>query len=112
MDFNEKWKALEQFLTERFGKTPDLQSILYLIGVNEFQGRIPKYKFSKQEKQDLMHVGTCKLLEQYGYYAFTHYDDDGWPHFDKKMDMHSMSLGEQENLLKIAALNYFDIDDQ
>lgn len=110
MDFNDKWKDLEVMLTERFGKTPDLQSILYLIGVNEFQGRIPKYKFSKQEKQDLIHVGTCKLLEQYGYFTFTHYDDEGWPHFDKTGTYHHMSLAEQEKIMKIAALNYFEIE--
>lgn len=108
MDFNEKWKELEQRLTERFEKTPDLQAILYLIGINEFQGRIPKYKFSKQEKQDLIHVGTCVLLQQYDFFEFSHHDEDGWPHFTKKTPIHQMSLLEQEKILKMAILNYFE----
>ena len=35
IDFVDKWKALEVNLIERFGKKPDLQAILFLIGMNE-----------------------------------------------------------------------------
>ena len=39
---------------------PDLQTILFLIGVQEL-GRIPKTKFTKEEKRDLMHIAVCTL---------------------------------------------------
>lgn len=104
----DKWKAIEQKMEQRFGKVPDMEAVLFLIGVNEYQGRTPKYKFSKEEKQDLMHVGTCVLLSQYGYYELEHYDKDGWPHFKKIQEMHHANLRQQEQLLKSAAIGYFE----
>lgn len=104
----DRWKLLENELAKKFDKVPNLEAILFLIGINEYQGRTPKYKFSKQEKQDLMHVGTCTLLQQFGYYRLSHYDDDGWPHFEKLMDLHALNLSQQEQLMKTAILSYFD----
>lgn len=102
------WKALEEQWEKQFGKIPNMEALLFLIGVNEFRGRMPKYKFSKEEKQDLMHVGTCTLMSQYGYYELSHYDEEGWPHFNKINDMHKASLAEQEQMLKMAIVTYFD----
>ncbi len=54
-----RWWNLEARLLERFGKKPDMEAILFLIGIQEF-GDIRK-KFSKEEKQDLMHIAVCSL---------------------------------------------------
>jgi len=45
---------------ERFGKKPDMEAILFLIGIQEF-GQL-KEKFTKEQKQDLMHVAVCSYL--------------------------------------------------
>jgi hypothetical protein len=50
-DLQTRWWALEAKLVERFGKKPDLETILFLIGVQEF-GQV-KEKFTKEQKQDL-----------------------------------------------------------
>ena len=71
--------TLEAKLVERFGKKPDMEAILFLIGIQEF-GHV-RDKFTKEQKQDLMHVAVCTLLSQSGYYEIEGYDDDGWPHF-------------------------------
>ena len=44
------WPAVEALLQARFGKLPDMEGILFLIGINEY-GRGPKReKFTKEQK--------------------------------------------------------------
>jgi len=64
-DLQVRWFGLEQKLMERFDKKPDVESILFLIGVQEF-GDIRK-KFSKEQKQDLMHIAICTVLSPSGF---------------------------------------------
>jgi hypothetical protein len=84
---------------------PDLNTVLFLIGIQEL-GRWKK-KFSKEEKQDLMHVAVCRLLSYYGYFEFIGRDEDGWPHYRQVLEMPKQATHEQERLLKICAVRYF-----
>lgn len=84
---------------------PDLRTILFLIGVQEL-GRV-KDSFSKEEKQDLMHVAACSLLEKEGYYTFAGRDEDGWPHFEIGKPFKIKGVAEQEKILKKNIINYF-----
>ncbi len=104
-----RWKALENMLEGRFGKVPDMQAILFLIGINEYGGRIPKIKFSKEQKQDLMHIAVCKLLSEDGYYQLDGFDDEGWPHFTELKKPDATDLTSQEQLLQKHILSYFDL---
>lgn len=101
-----RWINLEAKLVERFGKKPDLESLLFLIGVQEF-GEI-KEKYTKEQKQDLMHVAVCSLLSQSGYYELESVDEDGWPHFKQLKHIAPMGLAEQENFIKDHVLLYFE----
>lgn len=105
-DLQSRWWQLEARLLERFGKKPDMETILFLIGVQEF-GDIKK-KFTKEEKQDLMHIAVCSLFRQSGYYEVEGVDKDGWPHFRQLKALPDMGLPEQENFLKDHILLYFD----
>lgn len=105
-DLQARWWKLEEKLMERFGKKPDLESVLFLIGIQEY-GHI-KDKFTKEQKQDLMHVAVCSLLSQSGYFEIDHYDDDGWPHFKQLRTLPEMSLIDQENFIKDHTLLYFE----
>ena len=100
-----RWFALEQQLVERFGKKPDLETILFLIGIQEL-GDINK-KFTKEQKQDLMHIAVCTVLSSSGYYELSHVDEDGWPHFKQLKAMPELNPFEQENFLKDHILLYF-----
>jgi hypothetical protein len=104
-DLQQRWWDLEAKLVERFGKKPDLETILFLIGIQEF-GQV-REKFTKEQKQDLMHVAVCSLLSQSGYYELEKFDKDGWPHFKQLKAMPEMSTIEQENFLKDHILLYF-----
>ncbi len=108
-DLQSRWWALEARMLERFGKKPDLEAILFLIGIQEF-GEV-RNKFSKEQKQDLMHVAVCSLLAQSGYYEIESYDDDGWPHFRQLKVLPVFNMIEQENFLKDHILLYFETHD-
>lgn len=105
-DLQLRWWNLEAKLVERFGKKPDMEAILFLIGVQEFGELRPK--FSKEQKQDLMHVAVCSLLSQSGYYELEKVDSDGWPHFRQLKALPELSMPEQENFLKDHILLYFE----
>jgi len=105
-DLQSRWWRLEEKLMERFGKKPDLEAILFLIGIQEF-GEIRK-KFTKEQKQDLMHIAVCSLLSHSGYYELERVDEDGWPHFKQLKQMPDMNAIEQENFLKDHILLYFE----
>jgi len=105
-DLQQRWWNLEAKLVERFGKKPDLETMLFLIGVQEF-GDI-REKFTKEQKQDLMHVAVCNLLSESGYYALEKVDEDGWPHFKQLKPLPSLSMIEQENFIKDHVLLYFE----
>jgi hypothetical protein len=104
-DLQQRWWNLEAELAERFGKKPDLETILFLIGIQEF-GQI-REKFTKEQKQDLMHVAVCSLLTQSGFYELEGKDRDGWPHFRQLKPMPEMNMFEQENFIKDHILLYF-----
>ena len=105
-DLQVRWWKLEEQLMERFGKKPDMEAILFLIGIQEF-GQIRR-KFTKEQKQDLMHVAVCSLMAQSGYYELEGVDTEGWPHFKQLKPLPVMNMIEQENFLKDHVLLYFE----
>jgi hypothetical protein len=105
-DLQVRWWALEAKLMERFGKKPDMEAILFLVGIQEL-GEI-KQKFSKEQKQDLMHIAVCSLFAQSGYYELERVDEDGWPHFRQLKALPTMNMIDQENFMKDHLLLYFE----
>ena len=105
-DLQTRWWNLEAKLVERFGKKPDMEAILFLIGLQE-TGFV-REKITKEQKQDLMHVAVCTLLSQSGFYHLEGKDEEGWPHFRQLKEIPALGLIEQENFLKDHALLYFE----
>ena len=103
----ERWEMLVVKLSDRFseGDKLDLDSIIYLIGVQEL-GQLHR-SFKKDEKVHLMHIAICRLLEPYGYYEFDYIDEHGWPHYRVKAELPHLKAGEQSILMKEAIVNYF-----
>lgn len=109
-DLQHRWWKLEEQLMQRFGKKPDMEAILFLIGMQEL-GTI-KNKFTKEQKQDLMHIAVCTLLSESGYYKPEGRDEEGWPHFTQLKAIPEFGIIEQENFLKDHILLYFDKENQ
>ncbi|WP_435261284.1 hypothetical protein [Tenacibaculum sp. nBUS_03] len=107
IDLKENWNLLTNKLSQQFadGDQLDVDSIIYLIGVQELgKGH---QTFKKDEKINLMHIAICKLLEPYGYYEFDYFDNDGWPHYKTLTELPNLKPGEQSVLIKEAIVNYF-----
>lgn len=108
-DLQTRWWKLEEKLMQRFGKKPDVESILFLIGIQEL-GDVHA-KFTKEQKQDLMHIAICTMLQPSGYYELEGADADGWPHFRQLKAMPDMNPFQQEAFLKDHILLYFQNQD-
>ena len=107
LEFHRKWNNLLEKIADHIGKKPkDLNGVLFLIGVNEL-GKGKKI-FTKEEKQDLIHIAICKVLSLSGYYQLEGHDQDGWPHWKLIRKLPHIDLLEQETLLKISILDYFE----
>ena len=102
-----QWEVLTCKLSEQFagGAPLDLDGIIYLIGVQEL-GQLQR-TFKKDEKINLMHIAICRLLEPYGYYEFSHFDEEGWPHYRLIESLPPLKAGEQAVLMKEAIVTYF-----
>ncbi len=105
-DIQSRWWSLEEKLMTRFGKKPDMEAILFLIGIQEvgdFQT-----KFSKEQKQDLMHVAVCTILSPSGFYELEAVDEEGWPHYRQLKPLPVFNFTDQENFMKDHILLYFE----
>lgn len=102
-----EWLKVRHFIKDTFNHAtlPDLDAILFLIGIQEF-GQW-KQSFTKEEKQDLMHIAVCRLLSYDGFYKFKGRDADGWPHWEMLKPFTRTGVKEQEQLLKEFAIQYF-----
>lgn len=107
-NLKENWSKVVDEISKKFGggEDLDLDSIIFLIGVQELGKGYTRYK--KDEKINLMHIAICRLLEPYGYYEYEGVDKDGWPHYRKKENLPHLKPGEQSILMKEAIVKYFE----
>ena len=101
-----QWEILLDKLKDQFGKKPDLNAILFLIGIREL-GQVYR-KFNKFQKQDLMHIAVCKLMSREGFYELEFTDQDGWPHWKLVKPLPFLDLLSQERYLQQQVIQYFE----
>ena len=107
LDLERQWNYLLAEIERQIQKKPkDLNEVLFLIGVQEL-GRGAQL-FEKEEKQDLMHIATCKVLSYAGIYELEGSDQDGWPHWKQMIPLPHLDLEAQELLLKTHVIEYFE----
>ena len=107
LTLEKNWHRLLDQLGILLGKRPaDLNAVLFLIGVQEL-GKGFQH-FSKEEKQDLMHIAICKVLSLSGFYSLEGVDKEGWPHWVLQKKLPHFDLLEQEKLLKMHIIEYFE----
>jgi len=107
LESERNWQDLLGKLENIVGKKPsDLKSVLFLIGVQELGRGIRK--FTKEEKRDLIHIAICKVLSLSGFYELEGLDESGWPHWKVKKKLPHFDVLEQEKLLKMHVLEYFE----
>ena len=104
-EVEKNWKHIIKDLGDVFGEEMDLQSVLFLIGVQEFGKGYQS--FSKSQKVDIMHIAICTLLEPYGYYEYEGRDKENWPHWKLNEKLPPLYAERQSQLIKQAIVNYF-----
>ena len=104
---NKKWGELQAETAARFEmEKPDIKVMLFLIGVQEL-GKGP-LKFNKRQKEELMHIATCRLFSAMGFYELEGLDQDGWPHWRLVKAIPNYTLLEQEMVIKSLIIDYFE----
>ncbi len=107
-DVAPRWHVLQEWVQERFGREPSMESILFLIGIQS-RGRGFEPELEKDNKQALIMEGTYCVFATLGIYEPAGMERDGSWVWERKMDMPTgLSVDEQETLLQIAVLRYFD----
>jgi hypothetical protein len=105
----QRWDILLDKLEQTLGKKPaDLNAVLFLIGVQEL-GKGHQF-FTKEQKQDLMHIAICKVLSFSGIYELEGTDQEGWPHWKLVQPLPFVNVVEQEKLLKAHVIEYFETE--
>ena len=105
-EINLKFSELQiKLATEFDNERPDIKVILFLIGVQEL-GKGPR-KFSKRQKEELMHIANCRLFSEMGFYELEGIDQDGWPHWRRLKPIPNYTMLEQELIIKSLMVNYF-----
>lgn len=102
-----KWSQVMDFFEIKFDKKPDLNAILFIIGIREL-GELPEKNFTKEEKTYLMHMANCKLFSYSGYYQLNGIDSKGWPVWENLKPLPNLTLFEQENMLRQHIVEYFE----
>ncbi len=104
---NLKFAELQQRIASDFdNEKPDMKVLLFLIGVQEL-GQGPR-KFSKRQKEELMHIANCRLFSELGFYELEGLDQDGWPHWKLMKPIPAYTLLEQEMVMKSLMVTYFE----
>ncbi len=100
------WKKITDFVEENFKKKPDMNAILFLIGMREL-GHLTDNNFKKSEKVDLMHIAVCKILSYSGHYELEGADAEGWPHWKLVKQLPQFDVFEQELYIRTHIIEYF-----
>ena len=108
MDLNIEWVKVQLFMRKRFDEVLDVQTILYMIGLQELGKNHQLFK--KEQKIDIIHIGVCTVLMPNGYYQKLGLDNEGWPHFKNIKKLPNHLVGEaQDNFMKKAIIEYLKL---
>lgn len=107
-ELSRRWDELRSWIKSRFQKDAGIESILFLIGIQS-RGKGYQPKLSKKAKQDLIMEGTYCVFETLDLYKRVGVDEKGHVIWAKNHTITpALTLPEQEKLLKVAILTYFD----
>lgn len=99
------WQQILTFVEEQFGKKPDMNALLFLIGIRELGS--PEMDFTKEQKVRLMDIALSRILSKSGYYELKGSDQKGWPVWERVKPLPSLAVFEQETLLRHHVISYF-----
>jgi len=99
------WIELCDRLSSMFGIKVDLNGVLFLIGIRERGLTFQEY--TKEEKYNLINLGSCTLYKEMGLTEITGYDSEGWPIFRQISVIPQISEERKQKTLEDCAIIYF-----
>lgn len=105
----DRWNRLTRRLQARFQRQLTIESILFLMGI-QARGRGYEPDLEKEAKQTLIMEGTYCAFEAIGLYERVGMEDDGAWIWERTQPMPDLPLDDQETLLQVAILAYFDAE--
>lgn len=107
-DGEERWERLRAWLGARFEREITVEAALFLMGIQS-RGRGYEPKIHRDRKQDVIMDGTFCAFESIGFYDRVGMEHDGaWIWERRVTPPEGMSIEDQERLLKVAILEYFE----
>jgi len=100
------WAKLKEEFKSNYGEFPSVISLLFLIGMEHTP--VFGVELTKEQKQEVIHVGLCAMLVKEGVYTLDHHDEDGWPHYKATEKSETINIEKQENYIKQLLINYFN----
>jgi hypothetical protein len=101
----DNWKDLCEHLKVMFGIDVDLNGVLFLIGIRERGLTIQL--FTKEEKLNLINLGSCTLYKEMGLIEQSGEDKEGWPVFRQKALAPVIAEELKLKTLQDCAIRYF-----
>ena len=101
----ETWVELCVRLGEMYGIKVDFNGVLFLVGMRE-RGLIFQ-QFTREEKHNLINLGSCTLYKEMGLTEISGFDADGWPLFRQKALSPEIPEERKQKTLQDCALRYF-----
>jgi hypothetical protein len=105
MKVPDNWNDLCEHLSAMFGIDVDLNGVLFLVGIRERGLTFQKY--SKEEKLNLINLGSCTLYLEMGLIELTGEDPQGWPVFKQKALAPVIAEELKLKTLQDCAIKYF-----
>ena len=105
MQAPDNWKDLCEHLSTMFGIETDLNGVLFLVGIRE-RGLIFQ-QFTKEEKLNLIYLGSCTLYQEMGLIESDGKDEEGWPLFRQKALAPVIPEERKIKTLQDCAIRYF-----
>ncbi|MFV1980078.1 MAG: hypothetical protein ACC655_02905 [Rhodothermia bacterium] len=106
-EHQQRWSTLVSDIESRFGRMPDVDAVLFLIGVQSV-GRGYEPDLPKERKQSLIMEGSYLAFETIDLYRRMGLERNGFWIWEKMTNLPKLSTEDQEKLLQIGILNYFD----
>lgn len=109
-DLTVRWNRLIAQLTARFGKPPEMEYILFLIGI-QTRGHGYAPDLPRETKQALIMEGGYAVLAGLGFYHQVGMEADGAWIWEKTQPLPPLDVDAQERLLQAAILQYLEAED-
>jgi hypothetical protein len=100
------WTDLCCHLGKQFDIDVDLNGVLFLVGIRERGLTFQPY--SKEEKLNLINLGSCTLYQEMGLTESSGKDEEGWPIFKQKALAPVIPEERKHKVLQDCALRYFN----